>query len=181
MILKRILNTFLIFLVFVYIIFEELIWDKFAKPIITFISSLELFKNLASKILTLNSYIILLIFIIPFILVELLGIYAGVVFISGHIVLGTFLYLLKIPIAALIFWFFNITKDKLLEFYWFKFFYEKLILWIDKIKDSSIYLMIKEKSITLKEEIKKRFFISKSRLKEKIIRIYKLLKNKFKF
>lgn len=73
---KRIINFLLIFLVFVYIIFEELIWDKFAKPIISYISNFSLFKNLTPKILALNSYIILIIFIIPFFLVELLGIYA---------------------------------------------------------------------------------------------------------
>jgi hypothetical protein len=71
---KRIINFLLIFLVFVYIIFEELIWDKFAKPIISYISNFSLFKNLTPKILALNSYIILIIFIIPFFLVELLGV-----------------------------------------------------------------------------------------------------------
>ncbi|MDN5064459.1 hypothetical protein [Aliarcobacter butzleri] len=165
---KRIINFLLIFLVFVYIIFEELIWDKFAKPIISYISNFSLFKNLTPKILALNSYIILIIFIIPFFLVELLGVYAGFVFISGHIILGTFLYLLKIPIAALIFWYFNTTKERLLEFVWFKYIYEKLVLFINKIKNSKAYSLIKEN-----------FFISKSRLKEKIVRIYKLLKSKF--
>lgn len=42
---KRILNIFLIVLVFIYIIFEELIWEKFAKPIITLISNLQLFQK----------------------------------------------------------------------------------------------------------------------------------------
>lgn len=176
---KRIINFLLIFLVFVYIIFEELIWDKFAKPIISYISNFSLFKNLTPKILALNSYIILIIFIIPFFLVELLGVYAGFVFISGHIILGTFLYLLKIPIATLIFWYFNTTKERLLEFIWFKYIYEKLVLFINKIKSSKAYLLIKEKASIIKKEIKENFFISKSRLKEKIVRIYKLLKSKF--
>ncbi|MDK2082536.1 hypothetical protein PT502_01860 [Aliarcobacter butzleri] len=176
---KRIINFLLIFLVFVYIIFEELIWDKFAKPIISYISNFFFFKNLTPKILALNSYIILFIFIIPFFLVELLGVYAGIVFISGHIILGTFLYLLKIPIAALIFWYFNTTKERLLEFVWFKYIYKKLVLFINKIKSSKAYLLIKEKASIIKKEIKENLFISKSRLKEKIVRIYKLLKSKF--
>lgn len=177
---KKILNFCLIFLVFIYIIFEELIWEKFAKPIILFISELQIFKNLTPKILSLNPYIILLIFIIPFILVELLGVYAGIIFISGHVIFGIFLYLLKIPIAALIFWFFNVTKEKLLEFTWFSFIYEKLIFLINKIKMSKAYLLIKEKTMILKKELKEEIFISKNRLKEKIVRIYRLLKNKFK-
>lgn len=177
---KKILNFCLIFLVFIYIIFEELIWEKFAKPIILFISELQIFKNLTPKILSLNPYLILLIFIIPFILVELLGVYAGIIFISGHVIFGIFLYLLKIPIAALIFWFFNVTKEKLLEFTWFSFIYEKLIFLINKIKMSKAYLLIKEKTMILKKELKEEIFISKNRLKEKIVRIYRLLKNKFK-
>ncbi len=61
----------------------------------------------------------------------------------------------------------------------FKYIYEKLVLFINKIKSSKAYLLIKEKASIIKKEIKENFFISKSRLKEKIVRIYKLLKSKF--
>ena len=176
---KKILNIFLTILVFTYIIFEELIWERLAKPIFLYISTLELFKDLEPKILALNSYLILFIFLIPFIIVELLGIYAGILFVSGNILLGIVLYLSKIPIAVVIFWFFNIAKDILLQFRWLNFIYKKLILIIEKIKHSKIYLMIQERTSMIKDEIKKRFFISKIGLKEKIIEIYKLLKDKF--
>ena len=96
------------FLVFVYIIFEELIWDKFAKPIISYISNFSLFKNLTPKILALNSYFILIFFISIFVIVELIGVYAGILFISGHIFSAVFIYILKIPVAAFIFRFANI-------------------------------------------------------------------------
>ena len=111
---KKILNIFLTILVFTYIIFEELIWDRLAKPIFSYISNLELFRDLEPKILALNSYLILFIFLIPFIIVELLGVYAGILFVSGNIVLGIVLYISKIPIAVVIFWFFNVAKDRLL-------------------------------------------------------------------
>ena len=176
---KKILNIFLTILVCIYIIFEELIWDRLAKPIFSYISDLELFKDLEPKILALNFYLILFIFLIPFIIVELLGIYAGVLFVSGNILLGIVLYLSKIPIAVVIFWFFNIAKDILLQFGWLNFIYKNLILVIDKIKHSRIYLMIQNKTTILKDEIKRRFFISKIGLKEKVIEIYKLLKDKF--
>ena len=177
--IKKIINIFLTFLVFIYIIFEELIWDRLAKPIFSYISDLELFRNLEPKILSLNSYLILFIFLIPFIIVELLGVYAGILFVSGKILFGILLYLSKIPIAVVIFWFFNITKDRLLQFRWLNFIYKNLILIIDKIKNSKIYLMIQDKTSMIKDEIKKRFFISKIGFKENIIEIYKLLKDKF--
>ena len=176
---KKILEIFLILLVFIYIIFEELIWDRLAKPIFSYISSLELFKDLEPKISALNSYLILFIFLIPFIIVELLGIYAGILFVSGKILLGVVLYISKIPIAVVIFWFFNIAKDRLLQFAWLNYIYKNLILIIEKIKHSKIYLMIQNKTAIIKDEIKKRFFISKIGLNEKIIEIYKLLKDKF--
>lgn len=75
---KKILNIFLIVLVFIYIIFEELIWEKFAKQIITLISNLQLFQKLVPKILALNSYFILIFFVSIFVIVELIGIYAGI-------------------------------------------------------------------------------------------------------
>jgi len=176
---KRILNVCLTILVFSYIIFEELIWERLAKPIFSYISTLELFRDLEPKILALNSYLILFIFLIPFIIVELLGIYAGILFVSGNILLGIVLYISKIPIAVVIFWFFNIAKDRLLQFRWLNFIYKNLIIVIDKIKHSRIYVMIQNKTLIIKNEIKKRFFISKIGLNEKIIEIYKLLKDKF--
>ena len=176
---KKIINIFLTIFVFSYIIFEELIWERLAKPIFSYISTLELFKDLEPKILALNSYLILFIFLIPFIIVELLGIYAGILFVSGNIVFGIVLYISKIPIAVVIFWFFNIAKDRLLEFRWLNFIYKKLILIIERIKHSKIYLMIQEKTTMIKDEIKKRFFTSKIGFKENVIEIYKLLKDKF--
>ena len=178
---KKILNIFLIFLVFIYIIFEELVWEKLAKPIIKLISNLILLKEITPKILSLNSYFILIFFVSIFVIVELIGVYAGVLFISGHIFTAVFIYILKIPVAAFIFWFFNITKSKLLEFKWFNYLYIKLILMIEKIKNSSTYIMIKEKSYELKKSIKDNFFSTRSKFKKKIAHIYKLLKQKIKF
>ena len=173
---KKILNIFLIVLVFIYIIFEELIWEKFAKPIITLISNLQLFQKLVPKILALNPYFVLIFFVSIFVIVELIGIYAGILFISGHIFSAVFIYVLKIPVAAFIFWFFNIAKSKLLEFKWFDFIYNKLILMIEKIKNSSSYILIKEKSLDIKKSIKENIFSTRSKLKKKIMSIYRLLK-----
>jgi hypothetical protein len=162
---KKILNIFLIVLVFIYIIFEELVWEKLAKPILNFISNLSLLKDFTPKILALNSYFILIFFISIFVIVELIGVYAGILFISGHIFSAVFIYILKIPVAAFIFWFFNITKERLLEFKWFNFIYNKLIIMIEKIKNSSSYILIKEN-----------IFSTRSKLKKKIMSIYRLLK-----
>jgi hypothetical protein len=178
---KKILNIFLIVLVFIYIIFEELVWEKFAKPIINLITKLQLFTKLIPKILALNSYVILIFFVSTFVIVELIGVYAGLLFVSGHMLTAIIIYILKVPVAAFIFWFFSIAKDKLLEFKWFNFTYNYLMLLIYKIKNSSIYIMIKEKSYELKKSIKDKFFSTRSKFKKKAIYIYKLLKQRIKF
>lgn len=177
---KRVINLFLILLVFIYLIFEELIWENFAKPIINLISSLHIFTKFIPKIQALNSYFILIFFLTIFVIVELIGVYAGVLFVSGHIFSAIFIYILKIPVAAFIFWFFSIVKPKLLEFKWFEFIYNHLISIIYRIKHSSIYIMIKDKSFNIKKSLKENFFSAKRGLKYKIVHIYKLLKLKIK-
>lgn len=101
-------------------------------------------------------------------------------FVSGHIFSAIFIYVLKIPVAAFIFWFFSIVKPKLLEFKWFEFIYNYLISIIYRIKHSSIYIMIKDKSFNIKKSLKENFFSAKRGLKYKIVHIYKLLKLKIK-
>lgn len=176
----KILNITLIILVFIYIIFEELVWEKFAKPIIILISKFQLFTNFATKILSLNSYVILIFFVSTFVIVEVIGIYAGLLFVSGHMTSAILIYVLKVPVAAFIFWFFSIAKYKLLEFKWFEITYTYLMSIISKIKNSSIYIMIKEKSYELKKSIKNKFFSTRSKFKKKAIYIYRLLKQKIK-
>ena len=178
---NKILNITLLVLVLIYIIFEELVWEKFAKPTINIISKLEIFTKFIPKILALNSYIILIFFLSTFIVVELIGIYAGILFVSGHISSAIIIYILKVPVAAFIFWFFSIAKLRLLEFKWFEFCYNYLILSISKIKNSLAYTIIQKKSYELKKSIKNKFFSTKSKFKRKATYIYTLLKQKIKF
>lgn len=178
---NKIVNAFLFILVFTYIVFEELIWQRFAKPLMKFFSSLELFVRLTPKILALNSYIILISFITIFIIVELIGIYAGILFVSGNMINAIVVYLLKIPIAAFIFWFFNITKSRLLEFRWFNFIYKYMLLCIEMIKNSFVYKSLNERIIAFREFIDKKIFLNKSDLKKKLIIFYKFIKRKVKF
>ena len=91
------------------------------------------------------------------------------------------IYVLKVPVAAFIFWFFSIVKYKLLEFKWFEVTYNYLMLIISKIKNSLIYTMIKEKAYELKKSIKEKFFSTRNKFKKKAVYIYKLLKQKIKF
>ena len=117
---KKLFEILLVILVLIYIIFEELVWEKTAKPIFDFFSKFilkfNIIERLILKINSLNSYIILFIFLLFFVIVELFGIFAAILFVRGDIVFAIFIYILKLPFAVIILWFFDITKDKLLKF-----------------------------------------------------------------
>jgi len=176
MLKKRLINFFLTLVVLVYIVFEELIWERFTQPIIRYIDSLKILKRLEAYLQSVNSAFILVIFIMMFILVETLGIYAGMLFLDGKIIQGVLLYAAKIPIAAFTFWLFGVTKDKLMEFGWFKKSYEWIMATIQKIKSSEVYTNVTKRASMIKRYLKEQFFQDKGLLKKKIQTIYRKLK-----
>jgi hypothetical protein len=176
MIQKRVLNFVLTILVLVFIIFEELVWDRFATPIINYISELKLLKRLEIYLQKVDSKIILVVFIVIFALVESLGLYAGALFLSGKPLHGAVIYAFKIPVAAFTFWMFGATKSKLLEFNWFKKSYYFTVGVIDKIKNSQIYLSIKDRSAKIKKYVKNNILNKKGTIKDRIKAIYRKFK-----
>ena len=171
-------------LVLIYIIFEELIWEGISKPIYEFIHSLEILQKIEILLHNMNAYIILVVFVFLLGTVELLGIYAGVLFVSGKMWNGLILYLTKVPIAAFTFWVFRITEEKLMTFGWFKWIYEKVMSAIDWLKSLTIYISTMEKLKFLKMKIKafkirikEQYFSKKSQFLKKTKHLYKTIKS----
>ncbi|MDM5263892.1 hypothetical protein PF327_06745 [Sulfurovum sp. XTW-4] len=166
-------------LVVTYIIFEELIWEGIAKPIYEAIHALKILQRIEVKLEHLNPSMILVIFILLFAIVEAFGIYAGMLFVSGQMLLGLVLYISKIPIAAFTFWLFRITEDKLMQFGWFKWVYEWIMKVIDWIKSSEMHQKTMAYLLQIKMRIKafkEKYFSGKSLFIEKIKQLYKTLK-----
>ena len=174
---KLILNFFLSIFVLSYIIFEELIWERIAEPFIAYLRRLRILKKIEYWVEKIDSRVILIIFLSLFIKVELLGIYAGMLFVQGKIVAGSMLYLSKIPIAAFTFWLFGVSKSKLLKFRWFATSYNYIMKIISRIKSSNTYINIKERVQKSKVYIKENFFSKKGLLLKKISLLYKKFKN----
>jgi hypothetical protein len=151
---RKTVNFLLITLILIYLIFEELIWERIAEPIYGFIRKLKILQTLEHSILRLNRYAVLILFLILFAAVELLGLVAIGLFAEGQVVIASVLYIGKIPITAFTFWLFQIAKDKLLTFAWFTFCYEGLMSVIMKIKTSAIYLNVKAKIVSVKTAFK---------------------------
>jgi len=180
---KLILLLQLIF-VSIYIIFEELIWEGIAKPIYEFIHSLKVLQKVETVLHSLNRYVILVVFVILLGIVEVLGIYAGVLFVSGKMWHGVTLYLAKVPIAAFTFWIFRITEDKLMQFGWFKWMYDQIMKAIDWVKSFEMYQRTMDRVILIKTGIKKglkvfkeKYFSKNSPFIEKIKSLYSAMKD----
>ncbi|MEQ1545425.1 hypothetical protein [Methyloglobulus sp.] len=147
---RKATNALLTVLVFIYLVLEEIVWDRIAAPIYGFIRELKILHKLEAVILKLNRYALLVCFLVLFAAVELLGIIAIGLFAQGQVLIATVIYVGKIPIAAFTFWVFQIAKDKLLTFAWFKLCYEWLLAQLHKIKTSVIYVNIKAKISSMK-------------------------------
>jgi hypothetical protein len=180
MLKRRVVNFFLTIAVLLYILFEELVWERFAEPIVKYINSLKILSKLERYLQKINARLILGIFVTLFGAVEFLGIYAGAKFLEGEVVKGALIYAAKIPIAAWTFWLFRVTKDRLLEFEWFKKSYIFMTDIIRKITKSEIYTDVKVKSKKIKEYLKSKILQDRSSIKRRVKFIYTRLKEIFR-
>ena len=141
-------------LVILFIVFEELIWDKIAEPIYEYIHSLEI-PGRVEKFITVhaNRYLIVLVFISLFAMAEGVGVIAGVMMLKGYILPGIAIYTLKIPMAAFTFWLFRISREKLLSFGWFAKMYDYTTALMQRMKDLDIYKSTMESIKKSKEQI----------------------------
>jgi hypothetical protein len=181
---QRLLIVVEFVLVFLFILFEEIIWEGLAKPIYDKISSFRILLRLEKIINISNRHIVLLSFITLLLGVEGAGILAGVFFVQGKVLLGSALYITKIPIAGFTFWLFKVAKSKLLSFDWFAWAYKKLMSGIAWLKESSIYKRtittvgdIKGKIKPILRDIKKRYFTRDSSFVEELKSLYGYIKN----
>ena len=180
---NRLTSLLQLMLVIIYIIFEELIWEGVAKPIYETIHGLKILQKIEAKLQYVNASVILVIFVVLLSIVEAFGIYAGMLFVSGQVMLGLVLYISKIPIAAFTFWLFRVTEDKLMQFGWFKWLYEWIMQAIEWLKTREMYVKTMEGLVEVKKSIKKKFqswkdkyFANESPFITKIKSLYKTVK-----
>jgi len=184
---NKFISLLQLILVLIFIIFEELIWEGIAKPIYEAIHSLKILQKIEAKLQHINAYVILVIFVVLLATVETFGIYAGMLFVSGQVLLGLALYISKIPIAAFTFWLFRVTEEKLMQFGWFKWLYEKLLAGIAWLKSRKIYVDTMERLKHIKERLKKRakalkekYFSKESPFVTKVKHLYRTIKASLK-
>ena len=180
----KILTLFQLLLVISFIIFEEIIWEGIAKPIYTYVHSLKVLQRVELRLQRANPNVILFVFLSMFLLVEVAGIFAGILLMSGNVVIGLTLYISRIPITAFTFWLFRVTEEKLMTFGWFKWLYEKIMSAVDWLKSRQMYIETMVKLKAAKERIKSwyrefkgKYFSEESPFMAKLKELYATLKN----
>jgi len=114
--LRKSITLLQLVLVIVFIVFEEIVWEGIALPVYNWVHSLKALEKVEAWLQGVPAGVILVLFVLMLASVEVLGIYAGVMFVSGHMVTGLMMYAGKIPVAAFTFWMFRVSEEKLMRF-----------------------------------------------------------------
>ena len=170
-------------LVVVFIVFEEIVWEGFAKPIYLFIHELRLLQRLQDKLQSVNRYVVLILFVSLLVSVESAGVMAGVMAVKGMVLSAMLLYALKIPIAAFTFWLFRVTERQLLSFGWFDYLYGRVLALFAWVKSREIYRQTvqstKRVKLQIKEsmkQFKQRYLSGENTLSKRFKRLYRFVK-----
>ncbi|WP_457592536.1 hypothetical protein [Hydrogenimonas sp.] len=138
----KILRPLEVALVLLYILFEELVWERFAKPIKQFIA-MWLDRWLIKEIGRLHPYLILALFLLFLSVTQGFGFAAGIAFVKGMALLGAALYCAKVLMAGITFWILSANKERLFSVAWFKRAYDFVMMVREWIVTREIYLRTK--------------------------------------
>lgn len=140
LLIRRIRNAFLTLLLLGYLLFEELIWQKAVAPFLRFFSSFHLYRRFLEYVrLRAGRVIVLLLFSVPFLVGELIGIVSGILAARLYFVSAALLYACKIPLIVVALAILEHGKEKLLTFRWFALSYGWVIRGLERLHKSRIY------------------------------------------
>lgn len=172
--LHRIRNTFFVVVILIYILFEELIWKSTVAPIIRFISEFHIYRRFLGYIaLQAGRTTVLFLFIVPFVIGEVVGIYSGILAAQLHFLGAVILYACKIPLVVIALAILQNGKEKLLTFGWFFVCYWWVIQQLEKLHNNRLY---RQTNLSIKK-LRKKFENRSSRMSRLIGRLYHRLRN----
>jgi len=165
----------------VYLIFEELIWKRFAYHIYVFFKRLRPIRQFNVHVgRRMNRWLVLGLFTLSFVLVELFGLVSVVLIAEGHIKTAIGAYLLKIPGSAFAFGILATGKRKLNSFATFRYVYGHVMRLVEWIKQRDVYHSIKDQLARLKQRFKHWLQDFRSRVKTRHGLLHRL-KRRYKF
>jgi hypothetical protein len=140
-ILQRIRDLLLSFIILLYILFEDFIWKKAVNPLIKYLSAFHIYQRFLEYVhLRARRSTIFILFIIPFVIGEAIGILSGILAAKLYVVGAAFLYLCKVPLVVMALAILNSGKEKLLSYWWFALIYTWIMDKLDKLHHTIIYI-----------------------------------------
>jgi len=141
--LKNFFAKTLFFLIAAIIVaFLEIFWELGFKKTANKFKATKLATWFEKKVKEMNKYVVLLIFGIPFILMEGLGVFAATFLLSGHYWIFIILYAIKFMFFIPVHFILHVGEEQLMSIPWFKRRYEIVIAVLEWFKKSQTYVRI---------------------------------------
>jgi hypothetical protein len=128
----------------------EIVWELGFKGIRRSIERSKVALWAETKIKTLPPWAVLLLFSTPFVLMEMLGIFALLAFVSGAFWLGVIIYLVKVLLFIPVHFILHVGKTQLMSIAWFKRRYELIVAVLEWFKTSQTYVKVHNLVKTIK-------------------------------
>jgi hypothetical protein len=142
-IFKKIRNILIGTLALMYIFFGHILWNKVAKPVYKRINVNEYYVVCLDYIeFKMNRYFILASFTLIYSLSKLIEIYSLAFFAKGYVIAGIIMYGVAMIPVIIAFAVLERGKEKLFTLNWFKYGYDKIVIFITFIKKSYSYKYI---------------------------------------
>lgn len=162
-------NTFLTFLIFLYILFEEIIWKSAVNPVIQYIVAFHFYRRFLDYVrFRAGRLSVLVLFMIPFAVGEVIGTVSALMAAQLHLVSAAALYTMKIPLIVISLGILQNGKEKLLSYRWFAVCYHWIMFQIEKLHNTPLYRQILIRIVRVRNRLKNR----SSRLRKWITRTY---------
>jgi hypothetical protein len=162
--------------VLLFIVFEELLWKRIGKPVYVKIKSLKIMVRFEKWVKDVNNrYVLLAVFLAPFVLMEIVGTLGLMAIGSGAIITGLGFYVIKglltIPVVSI----FNTGKKELVQFQLIRQGYY-IVIWFKR--DRTYRKAKRAINVILKNlsEFSEDVFDGDTEMKDGFVRIYKNIK-----
>jgi hypothetical protein len=164
--MKKLLHLFISFFILIYIFLEDITVNLVVKPIEKILNKFQFTIKISQFIKRQNKYVILILFLLPFVGMEFIGLYSLKQLAIKKYITGVFLYLFKFYLAIPTLFIFRLTKKTLTKFFIIRQFYFIIL----KLEHSSLY----KKVIAYRNSIKQMLIIKLKEIKQSIISKIKL-------
>ncbi len=152
--LRKFFWSILVFVLALFIIFQEWIWNS-VKPILEYFSRFRIIQKIEAWICTLGPYPSIALFLVPFSATHIIEFWALGLTATGHVYLGFIIYgVSKFGGFMVLTRIFTLTRPKLMTVAWFKssydWFIEKKDLLHEKLEEMGVWKKIKKARLVLK-------------------------------